>query len=184
MALKDGRAREALRAAQLGERLATDQGEDARVRAVLAMRAALAWAALGDKGATNAAVGRAWTCLGQAGEESERRWAAFVNEEELLTMHALCDSGLGDPKRAATGLENAVAAAGPFLRNRASRAAHLAHARLGAGDLDGACQAAEDAAKTVASSSRTRNVLAAFTQKLAGHDAPVARQFVARWRAT
>ncbi len=155
------------------------------MRALLAIREARAWAQLGDKPAAEAAVGEAWRHFGAVGsDDPDPAWVTFVNEAELRAVNAICDSDLGSHQRAVVGFERSIETIGPFVRNNAMRSARLAHVRLAVGDVDGACAAAHDADASLASSSRARNVLAAFTQKLAGHDAPVARQFVARWRAT
>ncbi len=182
LALKEGRSREAVRAAQLGQRLVRDTGTP-RMRALLTAREVGAWGQLRDKPAAEEAAARAWDHLSRAdADDPDPLWVTFVGEAELCGASALGDSDLGVHNRAVAGLERAVAVAGSFPRNRVSLTAHLAHARLGAGDVEGACAAAEDAARSVASSSRTSNVLAAFTRKLSSHDARAARQFVQRWR--
>lgn len=181
IALKAGRARDALDAAQLAQEVISDSGTP-RVKALLAMREARAWGQLGGAREAEAAAGRAWAHMqAAAAHHQDPDWLSFLTEAELLALHATCEADLGHHERAARKFEQSIAASGPFLRDRAIRHAHLAHVRLAQGDVEGGCAAATEATQSPVASGRTRARVTQFARRLPRYDTQVARDFLDRW---
>ncbi|MEJ8657466.1 MULTISPECIES: tetratricopeptide repeat protein [Streptomyces] len=129
-----GRHREAVRAAQAGQRAAGQLGSD-RLMALLTLREAGGWAGLGDRGGCERALSRAHTLFGRGPSDKDPEWMSFFGEPELQTLEAQCWSALGDWSRAARHAHRATALQNPhFARNLALYRAQLASdlARAGA----------------------------------------------------
>lgn len=127
-----GRHREAVRAAQAGQRAAGRLGSD-RLLTLLSLREAGAWAGLGDRAGCERALGRAHTLFGRGPSDTDPEWMSFFGEPELQALEAQCWSALGDWARAARHAQRAAALQDPhFARNlalyRAQLAADLARA--------------------------------------------------------
>ncbi|MHC5701592.1 tetratricopeptide repeat protein [Streptomyces tirandamycinicus] len=127
-----GRHREAVRAAQAGQRAAGRLGSD-RLLTLLSLREAGGWAGLGDRAGCERALGRAHTLFGRGPSDTDPEWMSFFGEPELQALEAQCWSALGDWARAARHAQRAAALQDPhFARNlalyRAQLAADLARA--------------------------------------------------------
>ncbi|PVC92484.1 transcriptional regulator [Streptomyces sp. CS014] len=157
-----GRPREAVRAAEAGQRAARTLGSP-RLLALLALREAGGRAGLGDRTGCDRAIGRARAAFdrGPAGVDPE--WMSFFREAELELLEAQCWSALGDWSRAARhGRRAVVLQDAHFTRNLALYRAQLT------GDLARAGRADEAAATghqvldllTRVQSSRIRGMLA------------------------
>ncbi|MEV0927691.1 tetratricopeptide repeat protein [Streptomyces spongiicola] len=121
-----GRHREAVRAAQAGQRAAGPLGSD-RLLSLLSLREAGAWAGLGDRAGCERALSRAHTHFGRGPSDRDPEWMSFFGEPELQALEAQCWSALGDWARAARHAQRAAALQDPhFARNLALYRAQLA----------------------------------------------------------
>ncbi|WP_097955997.1 MULTISPECIES: transcriptional regulator [Streptomyces] len=174
-----GRPREAVRAAEAGQRAARTLGSP-RLLALLALREAGGRAGLGDRTGCDRAIGRARAAFDRGTAAGDPEWMSFFREAELELLEAQCWSALGDWSRAARHGRRATALQDAhFTRNLALYRAQLT------GDLARAGRADEAAATghqvldllTRVQSSRIRGMLAGAARVLeprAGA-APVAR---------
>ncbi|CAL9427758.1 tetratricopeptide repeat protein [Streptomyces sp. enrichment culture] len=131
-----GRFREAVRAAQAGQRAARHLSS-ARLLSLLALREAGGWAGLADRASCEEALGRAHTLFGRGASDADPEWMTFFGEPELEFLEAQCWSLLGEPDRAVRHARRAAALNDPgFARNLALYRAQLAGdlARFGAPD--------------------------------------------------
>jgi tetratricopeptide (TPR) repeat protein len=131
-----GRPREAVRAAQAGERAAKHLSSP-RLLALLTLREAGGWAGLGDRAGCAQALGRAKSLFACGSSDADPEWMTFFVEAELEMLEAQCWSTLGDWPRAARHAQRAAALQNPhFARNLALYRAELADdlARAGAPD--------------------------------------------------
>ncbi|MFH9762539.1 tetratricopeptide repeat protein [Streptomyces anulatus] len=163
-----GRPREAVRAAEAGQRAARTLGSP-RLLALLALREAGGRAGLGDRTGCDRAIGRARAAFDRGTAAGDPEWMSFFREAELELLEAQCWSALGDWSRAArhggraTALQDAH-----FTRNLALYRAQLT------GDLARAGRADEAAATghqvldllTRVQSSRIRGMLAGAARVL------------------
>ncbi|MFJ2741753.1 tetratricopeptide repeat protein [Streptomyces sp. NPDC087440] len=121
-----GRPREALRAAQAGQRAARGLGS-MRLMSLLTLREAAGWAALGDRTGCVEALVRAKSLFQCGASESDPEWMSFFGAAELAGLEAQCWSALGDWRRAARFAHRAAALQDPhFARNLALYSAELA----------------------------------------------------------
>ncbi|WP_129842387.1 tetratricopeptide repeat protein [Streptomyces sp. RFCAC02] len=128
LALDTDRPHEAVRAAQAGQQAARGLGWP-RLRSLLALREAGAWAALGDRGGCVQALSRARSAYGQEAAEAAPEWMTFFGDAEAASLEAGCWAALGDTARAVEHSRRAVAAAlaePHFARNTALYSAELA----------------------------------------------------------
>ncbi|GGQ21774.1 tetratricopeptide repeat protein [Streptomyces roseolilacinus] len=126
LARDGGRFREAVRAAQAGQRAARHLSS-ARLLSLLALREAGGWAGLGDRSACEEALGRAHTLFGRGRSDADPEWMSFFGEPELEFLEAQCWSLLGEPARAVRHARRAAALDDPhFTRNLALYRAQLA----------------------------------------------------------
>ncbi|WP_405561181.1 hypothetical protein [Streptomyces sp. NBC_01180] len=131
-----GRPREAVRAAQAGER-AAKQLSSPRLLSLLTLREAGGWAGLGDRTACSDTLVRAKSLFVQGTSDADPEWMSFFVEAELEMLEAQCWSALSDWPRAAQHAERAAELQDPhFARNLALYRAQLADdlARAGAPD--------------------------------------------------
>ncbi|MFE9552763.1 tetratricopeptide repeat protein [Streptomyces sp. NPDC006703] len=129
-----GRPREAMRAAQAGERAARLVASP-RLLSLLALREAGGWAGLGDRSACEESLARAHSQFARGACEADPEWMTFFVEAELEMLQAQCWSALGEWSRAARHAHRAATAQDPhFARNLALYRAELADdlARAGA----------------------------------------------------
>ncbi len=128
LALDADRPREALRAAQAGQQAARRLAWP-RLRSLLALREAGAWAALGDRAGCEEALARAGVEYGRDAAEVAPGWMTFFGEAEAASLEAGCWGVLGEYGRAVAGARRAVTAAlrePHFVRNIALYSAELA----------------------------------------------------------
>ncbi|MFF9198528.1 tetratricopeptide repeat protein [Streptomyces sp. NPDC014779] len=164
-----GRYREAVRAAQAGLRAAAPLASD-RLRALLTLREAGAWAGLGDRAACAEALGRAHAHFGRGPGDGDPEWMSFFGEPELEAQEALCWALLGDWSRAARHAQRATVLQDPhFARNLALYRAQLAGNLARAGRPDEAAaevRRVEESLEGV-ESARIRGLLAETRRVLA-----------------
>ncbi|MER7698847.1 tetratricopeptide repeat protein [Streptomyces sp. NPDC096095] len=163
-----GRPREAVRAAEAGQRAARTLGSP-RLLALLALREAGGRAGLGDRTGCDRAIGRARAAFDRGPAAGDPEWMSFFREAELELLEAQCWSALGDWARAARhGRRATVLQDAHFTRNLALYRAQLT------GDLARAGRADEAAATghqvldllTRVQSSRIRAMLAGAARAL------------------
>ncbi|MFD6422120.1 tetratricopeptide repeat protein [Streptomyces sp. NPDC060198] len=131
-----GRPREAVRAAEAGQRAARSVGSH-RLLALLALREAGGRAGLGDRTGCDRAIARARAAFDRGPAERDPEWMSFFREAEMHLLEAQCWSALGDWPRAARHGRRATALQDPhFTRNLALYRAQLAGdlARAGAAE--------------------------------------------------
>ncbi|KQX52796.1 MULTISPECIES: hypothetical protein [unclassified Streptomyces] len=171
LARDTGRFREAVRAAQAGQRAAQPL-DSARLLSLLSLREAGAWAGLGDRSACEQALGRAHGHFDRGPSEGDPEWMSFFGEPEREALEAQCWSALGDWGRAARHAHRATVLQNPhFARNLALYRAHLAKDLAHAGRPD---EAAAEAKRVVDSlegiaSARIREMLAETRRVLAAY---------------
>ncbi|MFD3947201.1 tetratricopeptide repeat protein [Streptomyces sp. NPDC058579] len=164
-----GRYREAVRAAQAGLRAAQPLAS-ARLLALLSLREAGAWAALGDRSACEQALGRAHGHFAKGPGDRDPEWMSFFGEPELEAQEAHCWAALGDWGRAARHAHRATVLQNPhFARNLALYRAQLASNLAHAGRRDEASAEARRVVDTLGDvqSSRIRRILTETSQVLA-----------------
>ncbi|SCF87626.1 transcriptional regulator [Streptomyces sp. Cmuel-A718b] len=180
-----GRPREAVRAAEAGQRAARTLGSP-RLLALLALREAGGRAGLGDRTGCDRAIGRARAAFDRGPAGADPEWMSFFREAELELLEAQCWSALGDWSRAARHGRRAVLLQDAhFTRNLALYRAQLT------GDLARAGRADEAAATghqvldllTRVQSSRIRGMLAGAAAVLKPRTgAPEVSSFLIRHR--
>ncbi|MFB7742326.1 hypothetical protein ACFXPM_10695 [Streptomyces sp. NPDC059095] len=168
-----GRPREAMRAAQAGDRAARALGSP-RLLSLLALREAGGWAGLGDRSACEESLSRAHAQFARGTAAADPEWMSFFVEAELEMLQAQCWSALGDWPRAARHAQRAADLQDPhFARNLALYRAELADdlARAGApAESAAAGQAVLDLLPQV-QSTRIQAMLADTSRILAPHRA-------------
>ncbi|MEV3992747.1 tetratricopeptide repeat protein [Streptomyces sp. NPDC049837] len=181
-----GRYREAVRAAQAGQR-AGKHLSSPRLLALLTLREAGGWAGLGDRAACEEALGRAHTLFGRGPGDADPEWMSFFGEPELEALEAQCWSALGDWSRAARHAHRAIVLQNPhFTRNLALYRAQLATDLARGGSPEEAAAAGERVLDLLdeVQSSRIRAMLAETVRLLAPHQAgPAVASFLARHAA-
>jgi hypothetical protein len=131
-----GRHREAVRAAQAGQRAAQQLGSP-RLLSLLSLREAGGWAGLGDRAACQWSLTRALSYFDRGAAGADPEWMSFFGEPELEALHAQCWAALGEWPRAARHARRATTLQDHrFTRNLALYRAELAAdlARAGAPD--------------------------------------------------
>ena len=180
-----GRPREAVRAAQAGQRAAAQLGS-ARLLSLLTLREAGGWAGLGNRAACEEALVRAHALFERGRSDADPAWMTFFGGAELAGLEAQCWSALHEWGRAAEHAREAVALQDPhFVRNTALFTAELA------GDLAAQRRPEEaaDAGSRALSllgpvqSSRIRGMLETTAGRLAPYAAePAVAEFLQRRR--
>ncbi|MFC5170342.1 transcriptional regulator [Streptomyces mutomycini] len=166
-----GRAREAVRAAEAGQRAARPLGSP-RLLALLTLREAGARAWLGDRAGCEQAIGRAHTAFGHGPCDADPEWMSFFREAELELLEAQCWSALGDWPRAARHARQATRLQDPhFTRNLALYRAQLAGDLAQAGAADEAAAAGHQVLDLLdrVQSARIRGMLASAVRVLRPH---------------
>ena len=183
LARDTGRAREAVRAAEAGQRAALPLGSP-RLMALLALREAGARAWLGDRTGCEQAIGRAQTAFDRGASEADPEWMTFFREAELELLEAQCWSALGDWPRAARHARRATRLQDPhFTRNLALYRAQLAGDLARAGTADEAAEASHQVLDLLdrVRSSRIRGMLAGAVRVLRPQGGPDVTTLLARY---
>ncbi|MET8327042.1 tetratricopeptide repeat protein [Streptomyces sp. NPDC005181] len=184
LARDTGRAREAVRAAEAGQRAAGPLGSP-RLLALLALREAGGRAGLGDRSGCERALGRAHAAFGRGASDADPEWMTFFREAELEMLEAQCWSALGDWPRAARHARRATQLQDPhFTRNLALYRAELTTDLARAGAAAEAATAGQQVLDLLAQvrSSRIRAMLAAAVQVLrAQRGSPEVTEFLERY---
>ncbi|WP_406112975.1 hypothetical protein [Kitasatospora purpeofusca] len=135
--------RDAIRYAQLAANHAGTWAPP-RVHSLIAVREAQGFARLGDTDNADHAILRAWQAFEQDTSDRDPEWAAFLNEAELTCLEGMCQSDLGQHRRAIALLERSSDMQESARdRNRGMCLVRLSGAALSAGDLDRSIAAAE-----------------------------------------
>ncbi|WP_327118327.1 tetratricopeptide repeat protein [Streptomyces sp. NBC_01341] len=183
LARDTGRAREAVRAAEAGQRAAGPLGSP-RLLALLALREAGARAWLGDRTGCEQAIGRARTAFDRGPRDADPEWMSFFREAELELLEAQCWSALGDWPRAARHGRRATRLQDPhFTRNLALYRAQLAGDLARAGTADEAAAAGHQVLDLLdrVQSSRIRGMLASAVRVLRPRGGPEVTALLARY---
>ncbi|MEV6472022.1 tetratricopeptide repeat protein [Streptomyces sp. NPDC051657] len=163
-----GRPREAVRAAEAGQRAARTLGSP-RLLALLALREAGGRAGLGDRTGCDRAIGRARAAFDRGTAAGDPEWMSFFREAELELLEAQCWSALGDWSRAARHGRRATALQDAhFTRNLALYRAQLTGDLARAGRVDEAAATGHQVLDllTRVQSSRIRGMLAGAARAL------------------
>ncbi|MEW2069387.1 tetratricopeptide repeat protein [Streptomyces sp. NPDC007346] len=181
-----GRPREAVRAAEAGQRAARTLGSP-RLLALLALREAGGRAGLGDRTGCDRAIGRARAAFERGPSAGDPEWMSFFRVAELELLEAQCWSALGDWSRAArhgrraVGLQDAH-----FTRNLALYRAQLTGDLARAGQLEEAAATGHQVLDLLSRvrSSRIRGMVAGTVRVLEARPGggPGAASFLTRHR--
>ena len=179
-----GRPREAVRAAQAAHQVALGLGSQ-RLRSLLAMREAGAWAQLQDRGACERSLQLAQRLYAAGPADADPEWMSFYGEAELAGLEAQCWSALGEWERAEGCARSAIELQQPhFVRNRALYTAELAHDQLGRGELAAAAGSGCQVVSLLGEvrSTRIRSMVADTASRLRPHrGVPEVAEFVSRY---
>ena len=179
-----GRPREAVRAAQAAHQVALKL-DSQRLRSLLAMREAGAWAQLQDRGACERSLQLAQQLYASGPGEADPEWMSFYGEAELAGLEAQCWSALGEWKRAEGCARSAIELQQPhFVRNRALYTAELAHDQLGRGELAAAATSGRQVVALLGGvrSTRIRSMVADTASRLRPHrGVPEVAEFISRY---
>lgn len=146
-----GRPREGQRFSGAAEDAVRRVGPSSRMTAVPLLHLAVANARSDDFSDAQAAISRARKALDADRGEEAAPWAAFMSPMEIDAVEATCAVEVGRSARAEQLLEQAIAGySDGFTRNIALYRVRLAAARVQAGAIDGATEAAEDVLDTIA----------------------------------
>ncbi|WP_103533338.1 transcriptional regulator [Streptomyces sp. SM11] len=182
-----GRPREAVRAAEAGQRAARTLGSP-RLLALLALREAGGRAGLGDRTGCDRAIGRARAAFDRGQAAGDPEWMSFFREAELELLEAQCWSALGDWSRAARHGRRATALQDPhFTRNLALYRAQLTGDLARAGRADEAAATGHQVLDLLnrVQSSRIRGMLAGAARVLESRaEATPVADFLTRHRSS
>ncbi|MGA6165849.1 helix-turn-helix domain-containing protein [Amycolatopsis magusensis] len=172
-----GRPREGLRYAK-----AAAAAKTPRAKAASLLSVAVAGARSGDAAEAEGAIAGARRALDADRGDPAAEWATFLSPLEIDAVEATCAVETGDPARAERLFERAIAGYGDgFARNVALYRVRLAQARVRAGAVDGAVEAAEAALDADVESRRVDTELGRVRQEIARHPrAPGVERFLAR----
>ncbi|MET9096060.1 tetratricopeptide repeat protein [Streptomyces cyaneofuscatus] len=181
-----GRPREAVRAAEAGQRAARTLGSP-RLLALLALREAGGRAGLGDRTGCDRAIGRARAAFERGPAGGDPEWMSFFREAELELLEAQCWSALGDWSRAARhGRRAAALQDAHFTRNLALYRAQLTGDLARAGRVEEAAATGHQVLDLLdrVQSSRIRGMVAGAARVLEGRGGGVsaATSFLTRHR--
>ncbi|MFF3997772.1 tetratricopeptide repeat protein [Streptomyces cyaneofuscatus] len=181
-----GRPREAVRAAEAGQRAARTLGSP-RLLALLALREAGGRAGLGDRTGCDRAIGRARAAFERGAAGGDPEWMSFFREAELELLEAQCWSALGDWSRAARhGRRAAALQDAHFTRNLALYRAQLTGDLARAGRVEEAAATGHQVLDLLdrVQSSRIRGMVAGAVRVLEGRGGGVsaATSFLTRHR--
>lgn len=132
-----GAAREAVRLSRRANDLAR-RDPSPHLHALLAAREAMACAAIGDRHASEAAIGRAWDEVDNGLDGEAPAWVRFVNPSEIAIHEAKARASLGDAPGATRLLRQSLANPHLSARNAANYQAQLSASLAASGDLSSA----------------------------------------------
>ncbi|RSS79663.1 tetratricopeptide repeat protein [Streptomyces sp. WAC06614] len=165
------RPREAVRAAQAGQRAAKGLGS-ARLLSLLCLREAGGWAGLADRSSCEEALGRAHRHFARGASAADPEWMTFFGEAELESLEAGCWALLGAHGKAARHARRAAdLQEAHFARNVALYTAELAGHLARAGAPEEAAGAGGRVLDLLAEvqSTRVRSMLADTARTLVPH---------------
>lgn len=182
------RPREALRYAAGAAQAARGPGAAPWLSVLPQLRLAIGRSLSGDARETDRAIAQARRILEQDNTAPEEEWSAFLSPLEVDAIEATCALDLHRPARAERLLEQAIAGyTKQCARNVALYRVWLAQARLAAGCVDGAAEAAHaalDDLKGEVESQRVSKELADVAQRLAAYpEVDGVHHFVSRYQA-
>jgi hypothetical protein len=160
-----------------------------QVRSMLALREAVAYAAMRDRSAFTNAIARAQWEHADTTEAADPHWAEWLSDSELTVQEASCFMDLGEPgdlQRAETLLRCVLegTAADPYRRNRVLYVTWLASVLCRRGDARGAAEIGMQALdlQEAVSSARSGAHLRALRNRLSAHGGDtVVRDFLDRY---
>ncbi|MFF2024043.1 hypothetical protein ACFVW2_19865 [Streptomyces sp. NPDC058171] len=165
--------REAVRFARTAQQYAAKWDAPPRVAALLAIRAAQAYARGGDEMNVSHSIKRAWRSFDQGTDHGDPDWVGFLNEAELVCLEGMCWSDLGQHKRAIRLLDRSASLQDiEHSRNRGMCLAQLARAAVHHRDLDRTADAAKESLRLIEGgqpSARTRRQLLNVRESLHPH---------------
>ncbi len=182
------RPREALRYAVGAEHAATGQDATPWLAAIPQFRLAIGNSLTGNARDADHAITIARRVLERDGDTANEEWSVFLSPFEVDGIEARCAMELGQPSRAERLFEQAIAGyVKQCARNVVLYRVRLARARLDAGAVDGAAEAAHAALDDLSgevASWRVNSELDAVAQRLATYpDVDGVETFVARYQA-
>ncbi|MFI1397664.1 tetratricopeptide repeat protein [Streptomyces sp. NPDC020681] len=166
-----GRYREAVRAAQAGQRAARRLASP-RLLSLLALREAGGWAGLRDRTSCEQALARAHAYFERGAAEADPEWMSFFGEPELEALQAQCWAALDDWPRAIRHARRAATLQDRrFTRNLALYRAELATDLARGGRPDEAASAGHQVLDLLdgVQSSRIQSMLATTSRVLRPH---------------
>ncbi|GAA2365300.1 XRE family transcriptional regulator [Catellatospora methionotrophica] len=183
-----GSPKEGRRWADAAERAACATDEHARLSIIPMLRVAMSSALTGEKRSCERALSTARRYLERDEDRPVAEWLAFVTWHELDGIEATCAMELGETDRSIRLFNESIDAhPDGFARNRATYKVRLALASLDAQEVEQAAAAAHSALDDLSgnvTSWRLSTELGAVANKMASHHtAPVATNFVTRYRA-
>ncbi|MFJ6939050.1 tetratricopeptide repeat protein [Streptomyces sp. NPDC101132] len=186
LARDTGRPREAIRAAEAGQRAARGLSSP-RLLSLLTLREAGGWALLRDRRSCEDALGRAHTLFAKGASPVDPEWMSFFGEAELELLEAQCWSALSEWSRAARHARRAAGLQDPhFARNVALSTSQLAGDLAHAGAPDEAAAAGHRVLDLLGEvqSSRVQSMLGATARTLVPHQrSPRVASFLTRHAA-
>jgi transcriptional regulator with XRE-family HTH domain len=183
-----GSPRDGRRLGEAAATIAATGSAVARLSIIPQLRLAMAHAIGGDAAASRAAIGLARTRFDRDADKPTVGWCSFISPAELDGIDGTCAVNLGDYHRATDLLEQSVAGySDRYARNRALYRVRLAQARVGAGEIEGAAEAASSALDDLAGSLvswRVSHELTSVARTLQPHvRIPAVAAFTARHHA-
>jgi tetratricopeptide (TPR) repeat protein len=180
--------REAMRYATGAEHAARGPGATPWLAAIPQLRLAIGSSLSGDARDTDHAISRARSILERDNNVPNEEWSAFLSPLEVDAIEASCALDLRQPARAERLLEQVVASyVKQCARNVALYRVWLAQARLQAGSVDGAVEAAHAALDDLSGeveSQRVNRELQAVVQRLAAYpEVDGVDRFIVRYQA-
>lgn len=182
------RPREAMRYALGAEHAARAKGAPLWLAAIPQLRLAMGSSLTGSKRDTDRAITRARQVLDRSSDTTDQEWSAFLSPLEIDAVEATCATQLQQPARAERLLDQAIHGyLKQCARNVALYRVRLARARLEAGTVDGAAEAAHDALDDLSgevASWRVSSELDAVASRLKAHPhVDGVEEFMARYEA-
>jgi transcriptional regulator with XRE-family HTH domain len=127
-------AREAVRLAEGAAELSRRK-PSSRLHAIIAARAAVGYASLGDRSSYQTSIARAWREIERGNSVADPAWVQFVTPQEISIQEARGRAFLGDHLAAVDLYQESLQGSDLSPRNRANYRAQLSAALATAGDL-------------------------------------------------
>ncbi|MGH3428665.1 MAG: hypothetical protein ACRDQZ_14035, partial [Mycobacteriales bacterium] len=135
------RPREILQISQAAQRISASWATP-KLRSILHLRAASAYADMQDEGSTKEELAKALTELDRGDHDNDLNFTKFMNHGEIAGITGLSYISLGRPAQASGLFREITESPDPdFQRNTAYYNGHLANSLLEQGDLDAAAEA-------------------------------------------